>query len=348
MEANKTKRIFYLDFIRAIATLSIILTHYNALYIYMSSPRLENTILTVYPFGIYIGNLGVALFFIISGAALMHTYGDSFDMSLFYKKRIKSIYPMWWIAYVLASSYWFLTYKTVNPWGAERWKLLLSIIGFDQYFAHLTTTFGIIGEWFLGCIILMYLVFPVIRWLVIHRPKVLVLLSFAAYFVFIFYNPWPLWPSVNIFVRLPELIFWMVFYRYWNKVNIKTFWAAVIVLISTTIWNPNWDGNIKTTYIGIAFFLVLAYLARWTERSVGIRYVCSKVCKYSYAIFISHHIVIYELGKRFDLNTISFGGSVMLFIVCCEVIVLVAMGLYNFHRFIMLEISYIFQNKNLS
>lgn len=131
MNKNKSNRIFYLDFIRALAVLSIILTHYNALYIYMSPIRLENTILTVYPFGIYIGNLGVALFFIISGAALMHTYGDDFEVSVFYKKRIKSIYPMWWIANILARSYYFLRYKTINPWGAEPWKLLLSIIGFD-------------------------------------------------------------------------------------------------------------------------------------------------------------------------------------------------------------------------
>lgn len=74
---NKSPRIFYLDFIRAIAVFMIILTHYNALYIYMEPQHLEKTILTTYPFGIYIGNLGVALFFIISGAALMHTYGQS-------------------------------------------------------------------------------------------------------------------------------------------------------------------------------------------------------------------------------------------------------------------------------
>ena len=295
MNKNKSNRIFYLDFIRALAVLSIILTHYNALYIYMSPIRLENTILTVYPFGIYIGNLGVALFFIISGAALMHTYGDDFEVSVFYKKRIKSIYPMWWIANILARSYYFLRYKTINPWGAEPWKLLLSIIGFDQYFAHLTVTFGIIGEWFLGCIILMYLVYPVARWMVINKPKLFGVLIVSIYFSFVFYNPWPLWPSVNVFVRLPEFVFGMFFYRYWKKVDKKTFFVSIFILAITTIYNPGWDGNIKTTYIGISFFLVLAYLAKWAEQIGGIRYICSRICKYSYAIFISHHIIIYEL-----------------------------------------------------
>lgn len=33
----KRERIFYLDFVRAVATISIIFTHYNALFIYNTS-----------------------------------------------------------------------------------------------------------------------------------------------------------------------------------------------------------------------------------------------------------------------------------------------------------------------
>ena len=161
VEVQKKERIFYLEFIRAFATLSIILTHYNALYIYMETPRLENTILSVFPFGIYIGN----------------------------------------------------------------------------------------------------------------------------------------------------------------------------------IWNPSWDGNIKTTYIGIAFFLVLVYLSEFFKKNHTVKYICAKICKYSYAIFLSHHLVIYEIAKKFDLNTIGYWGSMMLLLVCIEFIVLVAFGLFHLHRILMLEMK---------
>lgn len=117
---NKLPRLFYLDFIRAIAVFIIILTHYNALYIYMVPPNLEKTLLIVYPFGIYIGNLGVSIFFIISGAALMYTYEKgTLDVKKFYIKRFSSIYPMWWTACIIAYSYWLLVYKTANPWGGQ-------------------------------------------------------------------------------------------------------------------------------------------------------------------------------------------------------------------------------------
>lgn len=343
----KPQRLFYLDFIRAIAVFTIILTHYNALYIYMEPQHLEKTILTVYPFGIYIGNLGVALFFIISGAALMYTYEkETFSIKKFYIKRFTAIYPMWWIACILAFSYWLLTYKTANPWGAESWKILLTFIGFDQYFAHLTITFGIIGEWFLGCIILIYLIFPIVRYCIIKQPLATTVIVLTLYFYFIFFNPWPLYTSVNIFVRFPEFIFGMLFVKYRKNVDWKTFIIAIAILAITSWKNPGWSGDLKTTYIGIAFFVVLVYLARFFEKSKGTNYFCSKICKYSYAVFISHHLVIYEIGKKFDLANISYGNSVALFIVCCEISAIVAFALYHLHKLIVEQVNIMFSKKN--
>lgn len=342
MQVQKRERIFYLDFIRAFATLSIILTHYNALYIYMETPRLENTILTVFPFGIYIGNLGVSLFFIISGAALMHTYSERIEIKNFFKRRFLSIFPMWWIAYTIAISYWFLTYKTMNPWGAEKWKIILTIMGFDQYFAHLTATFGIIGEWFLGCILLMYLIFPILRFMVINHPKSFSGFLLILYFAFIRFNPWPLWPSVNVFVRLPEFVFGMLFMKYGKRINLKVFIPAVLILAMTTIQNPAWDGNIKTTYIGIAFFLVLVFLSEFFEKQF-VKYICARICKYSYAIFLTHHLIIYEVSKKFDLNSIGYMGSLMMLFVCSELIVVVAVCLFHLHHMVMAEIKNAFK-----
>lgn len=66
----KKPRLFYLDWIRAIAAILIVVTHFN-------NPYLEPMRFFVNrPFGIYIGGLGVSLFLIISGAALMYNYGD--------------------------------------------------------------------------------------------------------------------------------------------------------------------------------------------------------------------------------------------------------------------------------
>lgn len=98
----KRERIFYLDFVRAVATISIIFTHYNALFIYNTSiPMPQKAILTMTVGNVYIGSWGVSLFLIISGAALMYVYENELDVLKFWKKRFINIYPMFWIAYIL-------------------------------------------------------------------------------------------------------------------------------------------------------------------------------------------------------------------------------------------------------
>ena len=63
------ERLFYLDFVRAFATIVILLTHYNAIYLYAGMP--EKAVISTTVCNIYIGDFGVSLFLIISGAALM-------------------------------------------------------------------------------------------------------------------------------------------------------------------------------------------------------------------------------------------------------------------------------------
>ena len=76
----KKERLFYLDFIRTIATISILLTHFNAIYIFSYPEQSDKAVITSRVFGLYIGDFGVSLFFIISGAALMYIYGEKMDL----------------------------------------------------------------------------------------------------------------------------------------------------------------------------------------------------------------------------------------------------------------------------
>ena len=81
----KKERLFYLDFVRAIATLAIVVTHFNARYLFMNPPAPEKTVLTTSIGNLYIGDWGVSLFFIISGAALMYVYEEKCRLKTFYK-----------------------------------------------------------------------------------------------------------------------------------------------------------------------------------------------------------------------------------------------------------------------
>ena len=330
----KKERIFYLDFVRAIAVVLILMTHYNAVYLYAEQP--DKVFITAQIGNIYIGNFGVSLFFIISGAALMYVYDEKCELINFYKKRFLSIYPMFWIAYFIAFRYQFYVNKGIDLTVPKR-NILLTLFGFDGYFAAVMPTFYILGEWFLGCIILIYIVFPLLRYFIRTHPVVLAVVAMALYVIFLFI-PSRLNPVEILPLRIPEILFGMYYIKYIKKIKWPVALGALAVLVVNTIVAPQFDDTIQTTYIGISAFLVLAFISDYLDFA-WIHRCCSVISKYSYAVFLVHHVIIMAMMATFDLTQITRFYSYLLFLTCCVVIALFAKLLYELHGAVMKEIS---------
>ena len=159
---KEKNRIISMDLIRLFSCICVISCHFNA-----SVSGLQNGIF-MYPNSIlpnfylenrlYLGDIGTSLFFILSGASMMLSYRKG-NLKMYYKKRFLALYPMFYVAYAAATIGDFLIQKGIT--GAS-WKLLLvSIAGLDGYLATLGLVgydFYKLGEWFLGCIICLYLI----------------------------------------------------------------------------------------------------------------------------------------------------------------------------------------------
>ena len=102
----KKQRLFYLDLIRAVALVCILVIHFNAAVTgYFTLPsKLFGSVL---PFNIYLGDFGSSLFFMVSGAALQYTSPgqgrEPLNLARFYQKRAKAVYPMFWLAWCIFS-----------------------------------------------------------------------------------------------------------------------------------------------------------------------------------------------------------------------------------------------------
>ena len=332
------KRLFYLDFVRAIAAISIVITHFNARYLYLNPPMPEKAVITTTVSNIYIGGWGVSLFFIISGAALMYVYGENCDVKKFYKKRFISIYPMFWMAYVVAFLYLFYTNKTIPGEGTPKINMIFSVLGFDGLLAENFAMFYVLGEWFLGAIILLYLIFPILRELVLKKPVLTVIGVLTIYFLIVFFYDGNFNSAKIIFTRLPEIMFGMYFVKWGRKVNWKFAVLSVMILILNSIIKPEWSVNLQTTYVGIASFIVLVYLSYYLE-NVVVKKICNTISKYSYSIFLVHHVIIAKMMSTFDLVSISIVDSYVLFVSICFVIALFSWLLYNFHAYVMKQVA---------
>ena len=155
MTARKP-RLFYLDLIRTVALVSILIIHFNATvtgYFTLPSHLFGSTL----PFGIYLGDFGSSLFFIVSGAALCYTSPEPFSPPAFYKKRARAVYPMFWLAWALCFTVRFTTVPGAFA-GAKGATLVLTALGLDHFavaagWVH--TDFACVGEWFLGSILFL-------------------------------------------------------------------------------------------------------------------------------------------------------------------------------------------------
>ncbi|RDW97004.1 acyltransferase [Gardnerella vaginalis] len=288
-------RLFYLDWIRAIAAILIVVTHFN-------NPYLESTRFFVNrPFGIYIGGLGVSLFLIISGAALMYNYGDreSLDLRTFYTKRAKTLYPMFWVAFVVANILLFIRNNGYIFVPRHKITAIFSLFGMDGYAAAFGVgTFYVLGEWFLGFIILFYIVFPLLRVGVNKMPIAtlcIVLALYAATVAFFTFYQIPRVPSdILLTTRLPELVFGMIFVKFIKKVP---HWLAAIsfVILAAQQLTHILKDNIAVTVVGIFAFLLLSYIGELVKSFKPLSACTKFISAYSYPIFLVHHVLIMQV-----------------------------------------------------
>ncbi len=107
------------------------------------------------------GMLGVFLFFMISGNVLYTKYESKFHEKEFLKNRFLRLFPSFW--------FWYVVFFLINFWQRREcpegslWRFVFTLLGMDGYFLYKTETFYILWEWFLGAIIFLYLLFPIVR-----------------------------------------------------------------------------------------------------------------------------------------------------------------------------------------
>lgn len=128
---HKQGRDFPLDFIRAISILLIIFFHYNC-----AVERFTPIGKVFFKYYAFTGNIGVSMFFILSGASLMISTGRDFSLVNFYKKRFLAIYPLFWTIYIILLIGILIILQS-NPFqGRNPATFLLTVIGLDGFLAY--------------------------------------------------------------------------------------------------------------------------------------------------------------------------------------------------------------------
>jgi peptidoglycan/LPS O-acetylase OafA/YrhL len=286
-------RDFSLDFVRGISVLLIIFYHYNCAIVSTISNDL-----TLFKYYGYSGTLGVSMFFILSGASLALSTQSNYSLASFYKKRFFAIFPIFWAAYILIVMSNAIIFQS-NPFvGRNPLTFLLTILGIDGFLWYKIPNYYLIGEWFLGCIIILYILFPIIK-IIFNKNKYLLLFLSFIFCTFLdkFYALDMLLLRFPLF-RIFEFIFGMYFVTFLKRNSHRR--DYILLLISTLgillfFWFESYCNLfVSNAILGILFFVFLSISLKLHENYIPKKAI-SFLSKYSYVAFLLHHVMIEKI-----------------------------------------------------
>lgn len=300
------KRIVSLDVIRIFACLCVTIVHFNAsISGYNGTFVYPNSLIpNFYIEGrVYLGGMGVSLFFMLSGASLMLTYKKG-NLLGFYKKRALSIYPMFWLAFALATMIDFMRLKWMA--GGNPLLLLFSLAGIDGNLCALGIIpydFYKVGEWFLGCLIAIYIIYPFLNAAVDRHPFCTLFISLMAYATYIRLAPVYGFPVTEhlFYLRIPEFILGMLFIKYDLEHRPKA-----LIGVSGMVFLLAWifRQHINSLTFCIAFCMVLFCAIVLLSRMIKCEEIKNCLAfgsKLTYPVFLVHHWLIDRMVQGFFL-----------------------------------------------
>ena len=204
------------------------------------------------PLGIYLGDFGSSLFFIVSGASLALTVPAEQNPAQFYKRRARAVYPLFWLAWFVVFSYRFVAHPG-SFGGARTVTLVLTLLGLDNFAVAagwVGTDFACVGEWFLGSILFLYLLFPLLQRGLRKRPWLTWALTLAVCIPVHLLG----WDARLVAVHIPEFLFGMTFLTLAGRTR---YILAPLLLAGAVLAQP-WDGKITCALAGAGVFILLA------------------------------------------------------------------------------------------
>lgn len=232
--------------------------------------------------------LGLAWFFLLSGAALCLQWRGRFAWRPYLVGRAAAMYPAFWLGFGALFIYGEILHG--NNAEIPRWRVIFSLLGLDGYLAPVTQTFYKIGEWFLGVILLLYLLFPLLLWCMGTRRRRLTLLALlgALQLVWPALCPAMLEPGHTVLGRLPAFALGI--------------WFGTLLAEDRTP-GPRWLGLLAVLPLlwveavpRLAVLLAVAAVLFWVVYRAGQRVpppawgVLRRLAAWSYGVYLVHHV----------------------------------------------------------
>ncbi|MBR3036905.1 MAG: acyltransferase [Lachnospiraceae bacterium] len=239
--------------------------------------------------------VAVSLFFMVSGSSLMLSAREESALS-FYRRRFRAIMIPFYIVFVLGFIGTLLVFPERYA-GVPVWTILLSVIGMDGYLLEVIPNFYVTGEWFLGCLILLYLCFPFLKQCVDRKPVLTAAVTMVLFVLLLAFFHAPLFASRDryFFLRLPEFMCGMYLTKYLSAKHRFIYGGiglALCGLLFVSVLPEDWE-LLQRLLITAGIFLVCRCIGECLDGKVRfLEDIFHGFAAVSYEFFLLHHFLI--------------------------------------------------------
>ena len=302
------KRYYFMDVIRLIAMLGIVYYHMVFALYQTGIRQLESVAPLFQNSNMHIAKISVGLFFMISGAGLMLSTKDKehLDLKKYYLKRFVRVLVPFYLVYLLyLIIFILLTHEPLSniyTSGASPFAIIFTLLGMDAYLSSFgVATFSLgIGEWFLGALIIMYIIFPALRLALLKNKWVS--LGVAVIYYIITLVTYPLLPYaatnpgfVNFTVKVFDFFLGMFLVLIMDKIPKYISIALSVPVILFFVLYPKMlpvNDSLLIVIQILTFFLLFLSLEGVFKRLPKLMKVIAFCCASSYEFFLVHHMIV--------------------------------------------------------
>lgn len=339
----KKERVLYLDVIRIIGFLAVTAYHF-AMWCKLSKIRIKAVYLD--PFvgfnSFRWAPIAYSCFFMVSGAALIYRYGEKLELKEYYKKRFLGTFPLFWLAYALVflETFFFQRGMPESP----KITLLLTIIGMDGYMKDYLPTFELVGEWFFGAIIILYILFPLYRAIMRKNKYILPAILVGIGGLLAFHNPFPMMFEKNPLVCSMYFVVGMLIEMVRENPNQKAVIIARRILaaagagVYVGMCIVEWNNHFINTYVrvfilAIALYFVVMEISTWIKSERAQRMVAT-IGRHSFAYYLIHHAFLRLYVPHFGGRPMSGSNTLVMFLTSVGYIYFLAVWLDKFYAYL--------------
>ena len=322
--AAKPGRYEFMSVLRLLSLMGVVYYH-TLVTLYLQGIRQKDTIEAMYAnVNMNFPAIGVGLFLMLSGGGLMMSSKKKADFSVkdFYKGRFLRILIPFYISYIVYSIYLFLIgfefpvyFESLTGVKPSPLCFIFTLLGMDGYLSifNIPTFTLMLGEWFLGCLIPMYIVFPLLRKCIMKNRNLTLIIATIYYIIALAtyrYMPWAEVPSYNNFtIKIYDFILGMFLVEVMDRIPKWTAAIGVALLGFYLLYPAKLPIDMTPSIVILAvgtFFIFLA-LEGLFKKMPHFMKVVNVLSAYSYTYFLFHHIVIGQAciyaNKHGDLSS---------------------------------------------